>query len=90
MKLKSFSRLSAYARAESHLVQQTAFGAAGKLLSTLVVVTPAFCSPTCLRPDEHGCCAVTLTGVVLAVILFSNELAEYLKPFSIQTVSNAE
>ena len=30
MKLKSFSRLSAYARAESHLVQQTTFGAAGK------------------------------------------------------------
>ncbi|CAL5218347.1 g7 [Coccomyxa viridis] len=56
MKLKSFSRLSAYARAESHLVQQTAFGA-----------------------------AVTLTGVILAVILFSNELAEYLKPFSLQT-----
>ena len=41
-------------------------------------------------PDEHECSAVTLTGVILAVILFSNELAEYLKPFSLQTVRNAE
>ncbi|CAK0737592.1 hypothetical protein CVIRNUC_000938 [Coccomyxa viridis] len=58
MKLKSFSRLSAYARAESHLVQQTAFGA-----------------------------AVTLTGILVAVLLFSNEVAEYMKPFSLQTMS---
>ena len=32
---------------------------------------------------------MTLTGIVLAVTLFSNELAEYFKPFSLQTVSNA-
>ena len=32
---------------------------------------------------------MTLIGIVLAVILFSNELAEYIKPFSLQTVSTA-
>ncbi|BDA44520.1 Endoplasmic reticulum-Golgi intermediate compartment protein [Coccomyxa sp. Obi] len=56
MKLKSFNRFSAYARAESHLVQRTYFGA-----------------------------IVTVLGVILAIVLFTNELQEYRKPFSIQT-----
>ncbi|EIE27037.1 DUF1692-domain-containing protein [Coccomyxa subellipsoidea C-169] len=58
MKLKSFNRFSAYARAESHLVQRTYFGA-----------------------------IVTVLGVILAIVLFANELREYTTPFSIQTMS---
>ena len=60
------------------------------LLSDALVCCLAVTKVSSHMPDEHACSAVTLTGVILAVILFSNELAEYLKPFSLQTVRNAE
>jgi hypothetical protein len=39
--------------------------------------------------DDVGAVAVTLAGIILAMVLFSNELSEYMKPFTLQTVSAA-
>ncbi len=43
MRWSKFNRLSAYARADSHLVQQTSYGALGKQgMHMTLTLTPAF------------------------------------------------
>ena len=80
MRWSKFHRVSAYARADSHLVQQTSYGALGELgQHMLLCVTP-------FTPVNAFDGAVTLSGVCLAVLLFFAEVGRYRSADRVTTV----
>ena len=82
MRWSKFNRLSAYARADSHLVQQTSYGALGKQgMHVTTTLTPTFLLYT------HTHSAVTLSGVCLAILLFFSEVGRYRSASRVTTVS---
>ena len=90
MKWARFSKFSAYARAESHLVQQTSYGAVGEHAAATL---SDFCqekknmSYTRLLSTCILASAVTICGCLLALVLFSAELQQHLQPHIEQHVS---
>lgn len=83
MKLK-LNKFSAFARAESHLVQKTTHGAIGLVPCTTfrsmcdnVYECDAFHALYAKSGTDHVLAAVTLCGVILALILFGAELREH-------------
>lgn len=106
IKWNKLGRFSAYARAESHLLQHTASGAIGALRWSA-----ALCGSVCLqcsiwviwleqRASSQTCSgcvcctqvcvvwwpAVTVIGVITALVLFASELREQLTPYVVQKV----
>ena len=81
MRWSKFNRLSAYARADNHLAQQTSYGAVG------VYILPDTSDnrvAVCIRLD--ALCAVTICGVCLAILLFFAEIGRHNSAHRVTTV----
>ena len=79
MRWSKFNRLSAYARADNHLTQQTSYGAVG--MYTLPA-EPA----CCMRVRTQFVYAVTLCGACLAILLLFSEIGRYRSAHGVTTV----
>ena len=85
MKAGRISKLSAYARAESHPVQRTGYGGVGEPSGSQVLQAIRLHPPRRYQLDHPN--AVTACGCLLALVLFWAEMHAFFGPAKLRTVS---